>query len=49
MLMPIVFLGILSLGIGFGAGPVQALSERISTELSDVSGYINVVLGGKSN
>jgi len=49
MLMPIVFLGILSLGIGFGAGPVQALSERISAELSDVSGYITVVLGDKSN
>jgi multicomponent Na+:H+ antiporter subunit D len=49
MVAPIIFLGILSLGIGFGAGPVQALSERISAELSDVSGYINVVLGDKSN
>lgn len=49
MLMPVIFLGIISLGIGFGAGPVQALSERISAELSDVSGYINVVLGDKSN
>lgn len=49
IIAPIIFLGLLSLGIGFGAGPVQALSERISTELSDVSGYINVVLGDKSN
>lgn len=49
IIAPIIFLGILSLGIGFGAGPVQELSERISAELSDVTGYINVVLGDKSN
>ncbi len=49
ILIPILFLGVLSLGIGFGAGPVQALSERISSELSDVSGYITVVLGEKLN
>jgi multicomponent Na+:H+ antiporter subunit D len=49
ILIPVIFLGILSLGIGFGAGAVQALSERISGELSDVSGYITVVLGNKSN
>jgi multicomponent Na+:H+ antiporter subunit D len=49
ILIPIIFLSILSLGIGFGAEPIQALSERISGELSDVSGYITVVLGDKSN
>lgn len=49
ILVPIIFLSVLSLGIGFGAGPVQALSERISVELIDVTGYINVVLGDKSN
>lgn len=49
ILIPIIFLGVVSLGIGFGAGPMLALSERISTELTDVSGYINVVLGNKSN
>ncbi|MDP2040637.1 MAG: proton-conducting transporter membrane subunit [Algoriphagus sp.] len=49
ILIPIIFLSILSLGIGFGAGPIQALSERISGELSDVSTYITIVLGEKSN
>lgn len=48
MIIPVLFLGILSLAIGFGAGPIQVLSERISGELSDVSGYIQVVLGRKS-
>jgi multicomponent Na+:H+ antiporter subunit D len=44
---PIVLLAGVSLYIGFGAGHIQALSERIGLELTDVSGYIEVVLKGK--
>ncbi len=45
---PIILLAVVSLYIGFGAGHLQALSERIGMELTDATGYIDVVLKGKS-
>ena len=44
MLAPIVFLSIVSLYLGFGAGNIQNLSERIAFELLDNQEYINTVL-----
>ena len=44
MMAPIIFLSIVSLYIGFGAGNIQALSERIAFELMDNQEYINAVL-----
>ncbi len=49
IITPIILLAVVSLYIGFGASHLQALSERIGMELTDVSGYIEVVLNGKSN
>lgn len=44
MLAPIVFLSIVSLYLGFGAGNIQNLAERIAFELMDNQEYINTVL-----
>ncbi len=43
-LLPIGFLSAISLFIGFGAGWVQVVAERISAELSDTLHYVNAVL-----
>ncbi len=43
--VPIVFLSIVSLYIGFGAENIQLLSSRIAEELTDNSQYIEAVLG----
>jgi multicomponent Na+:H+ antiporter subunit D len=44
MLTPIIFLSIISLYLGFGAGNIQNLAERIAFELIDNQEYINTVL-----
>lgn len=44
MLAPIVFLGLISLYIGFGAENIQVLSTRIASELMSNQEYINAVL-----
>ncbi|MGI0105417.1 proton-conducting transporter membrane subunit [Salinimicrobium sp. WS361] len=44
MLAPIIFLSIVSLYLGFGAGNIQNLAERIAFELMDNQEYINTVL-----
>ncbi len=44
MVAPIVLLAAVSLYIGFGAGQVQMVAERISNELSNTQGYIDAVL-----
>jgi multicomponent Na+:H+ antiporter subunit D len=44
MLTPIVFLGFISLYIGFGAENIQILSTRIANELMDNQEYIDAVL-----
>jgi multicomponent Na+:H+ antiporter subunit D len=48
MVFPIVLLSGISLYIGFGAENIIILSQRISTELMDPSGYIEAVLGLKT-
>lgn len=45
MLAPIVILGFISLYIGFGAGQIQLIAERIGSELTDPQSYIEAVLG----
>ena len=44
MIMPIVFLSLVTLYIGFGAEHVQTLSARIASELMDSQQYIDAVL-----
>ena len=44
MLAPIIFLAFVSLYLGFGAGNIQNLAERIAFELMDNQEYINTVL-----
>ncbi|WP_423820058.1 proton-conducting transporter membrane subunit [Salinimicrobium sp. TIG7-5_MAKvit] len=44
MLAPIILLSIVSLYLGFGAGNIQNLAERIAFELMDNQEYINTVL-----
>ncbi|GAB2761131.1 Na+/H+ antiporter subunit D [Actinomadura fibrosa] len=44
MIIPIIFLSIISLYIGFGAENIQSLASRIAFELSDNQEYINAVL-----
>ncbi|UZH56420.1 Na+/H+ antiporter subunit D [Salinimicrobium tongyeongense] len=44
MLAPIIFLSVVSLYLGFGAGNIQNLAERIAFELMDNQEYINTVL-----
>ncbi|MCH6201852.1 Na+/H+ antiporter subunit D [Aquiflexum sp. LQ15W] len=48
MVFPIVLLSGISLYIGFGAENIILLSQRISLELMDPSGYIEAVLGLKT-
>jgi multicomponent Na+:H+ antiporter subunit D len=43
LIFPIAFLSIVSLYIGFGAEPIQQLSERIASELMDNQQYIDAV------
>lgn len=45
LITPVVFLTFVSLYIGFGAGNIIALSERIVGEMLDVTPYIEAVLG----
>lgn len=45
MIMPIAFLAVISLYLGFGAGNIQVLAERIASEISNPEGYIRHVLG----
>ncbi len=44
MVVPIVFLGAVSLYIGFGAEPIQRLSQQIAEELMHPENYIRAVL-----
>lgn len=44
MVVPIVFLSLVTLYIGFGAEHVQTLSARIASELMDSQQYIDAVL-----
>lgn len=44
MLVPVVFLGAISLYIGFGAEPIQRLSQQIAEELMQPENYIRAVL-----
>ncbi len=44
MVAPIVMLSIVSLYLGFGAGNIQSLAEKIAFELLDNQEYINTVL-----
>ncbi|MCY2686282.1 proton-conducting transporter transmembrane domain-containing protein [Salinimicrobium sp. TH3] len=44
MLAPIIFLTLVTLYLGFGAGNIQNLAERIAFELMDNQEYINTVL-----
>ncbi len=44
MLAPIIFLTFVTLYLGFGAGNIQNLAERIAFELMDNQEYINTVL-----
>lgn len=46
LLVPIVLLAIITLAIGFGAGPVFALALRAGAELMRPADYIQAVLGG---
>lgn len=48
LIAPIVLLAMLTLLIGFGAGPIFALAVRAGAELMNPAGYIQAVLGGTS-
>lgn len=45
LLVPIAILGFISLYIGFGAGHIQLIAERIGYELTHSQNYIEAVLG----
>ena len=45
LIIPILFLSLISLYIGLGAENIFRLSNHIATELVDTSAYINAVLG----
>jgi multicomponent Na+:H+ antiporter subunit D len=45
MIFPIALLGFVSLYIGFGAGHIQLIAERIANELTNTQPYIDAVLG----
>ena len=45
LMIPIVFLSIISLYVGLGAENIFRLSDQIAMELIDTSAYINAVLG----
>ena len=47
--VPIIFLSIVSLYIGFGAEHIQQLSARVASELIDNSQYIDAVLSQTQN
>ncbi|CEN40335.1 hypothetical protein CCAN12_780093 [Capnocytophaga canimorsus] len=44
IVVPIIFLTIISLYIGFGAENIQRLSQKIAYELMSNTEYINTVL-----
>lgn len=43
IVVPVIFLSLVTLYLGFGAEHIQILSNRISEELIDPTGYINAV------
>jgi multicomponent Na+:H+ antiporter subunit D len=45
MVSPVIFLGLISLYIGFGAAHIQSISTRIAHELTHKNVYIEAVLG----
>lgn len=47
IIFPILFLGIVSLYIGFGAEHIQQVAERIASELSEPNTYIDNVLNDR--
>jgi multicomponent Na+:H+ antiporter subunit D len=48
MVFPIFFLSVISLYIGFSAENIIILSQKISSELMNPTGYIEAVLGLKT-
>jgi multicomponent Na+:H+ antiporter subunit D len=45
LIIPIIFLSLISLYVGLGAENIFQLSRKIAAELMDTSAYINAVLG----
>jgi multicomponent Na+:H+ antiporter subunit D len=45
LIIPILFLSLVSLYIGLGAENIFRLSNHIATELIDTSAYVDAVLG----
>jgi multicomponent Na+:H+ antiporter subunit D len=49
MIVPIIFLSLVSLYIGFGAEHIQQLSARVAGELMDNQQYIDAVFDNGQN
>ena len=45
LIIPVLFLSIITLYIGLGAENISKLSNHIAAELVDTSAYVNAVLG----